>query len=109
MTTSDQTACATCGTIGVDLTQVSRQCTHCHNGETRPNALEQLMSGNAAVIAVKSGKRANTKYSLFSTDSPNAGQCVHTWRVIACDGTEEDVVECSRCGRQRVVKCTFDR
>lgn len=35
--------------------------------------------------------------------------CPHDggWRTIVCDN-EHDVVECSRCGAQRIAACNFD-
>ncbi|WP_438396389.1 hypothetical protein [Caballeronia sp. DA-9] len=29
-------------------------------------------------------------------------------RCVACDGGDWDVVECSKCGKQKKVRCTFD-
>lgn len=55
----------------------------------------------------RSGVRIKTEYSLFDEEI-NSIDCNHPWwRDIACDG-DYDVVECSKCGRQKVTKCNFD-
>jgi hypothetical protein len=30
------------------------------------------------------------------------------WRVVKCDNSETDIIECSRCGKQMESACTFD-
>lgn len=53
-------------------------------------------------------ERITNEYSLFKSEI--VGNCPHghaRWRTIECkDG--RDIVECSRCGRQRECACNFD-
>lgn len=55
----------------------------------------------------KRGERIpRQKHSLH--DEQMHGPCDHRdWRVILCN-EEDDVLECQRCGAQRVTKCNFD-
>ena len=66
------------------------------------------MTVDEAIKTVRDGGRATTKHSLHETETPpSGGYCDHRYREIACDG-DTDVLECSRCGRQRLAVCTFD-
>ena len=65
-----------------------------------------MMNAREAIKAVREGRRANTKTSLHSEEAPMPF-CDHRWREVACD-SENDVLECSRCGKQKLEGCTFD-
>lgn len=54
-------------------------------------------------------ERVCNEHSLHKEERPErCPNFIHaTWRVLMCDG-ETDVVECSRCGKQRTVACDFD-
>ncbi len=65
------------------------------------------MTNDEAIQAVKDGRRATTKHSLHAAESVDAPACNHNWRTVACND-KEDVVECSRCGRQQLAACDFD-
>jgi hypothetical protein len=60
-----------------------------------------------AIDSVKNGGRATTSHSLHAAESVDAPMCNHVWRTVACND-EQDVVECRRCGRQRLAACNFD-
>ncbi len=66
------------------------------------------MSDNEAIEAVKAGRRCVTDTTLDRDWKPES-ECGynHSWRAVACNG-EQDVVECSRCGTQRIARCNFD-
>lgn len=65
-----------------------------------------LMTDEEAIAAVRAGKRAKVALSLFrEPTNPEPHTC--TDRVIVCTD-KTDVVECPRCGKQRVTACTFD-
>lgn len=55
-------------------------------------------------------KRVRNELSLFNEHRPElckpSEPCGHA-RVIECDG-ETDVIECSKCGKQRKALCSFD-
>ena len=52
--------------------------------------------------------RIHNSYSLHEEEKPELCEFGHAiWRTIECDG-ERDIVECSRCGRQKEVSCNFD-
>jgi hypothetical protein len=62
------------------------------------------------VAAAGRGERIHTEHSLHRAEDQTAcapGFSHRAWRVIACDN-HHDVVECSRCGVQRVTACDFD-
>lgn len=54
-------------------------------------------------------ERITGGYSLHTQEDPS--QCPEgthlRWREVYCDG-DWDVIECSRCGQQKRVPCTFD-
>ena len=55
-------------------------------------------------------ERVNNERSLHEHE--DAAKCpggIHAlpWRTLTCDG-ETDIVECSRCGKQREMRCNFD-
>jgi hypothetical protein len=64
------------------------------------------MTQREAIEAAKSGERVKGECSLKDAETADP-HCRHSWRVIFCD-SDEDVVECANCGRQRVVRCNFD-
>jgi hypothetical protein len=52
-------------------------------------------------------------YSLHDAVDPNACLRGHegSWRCVDCEdlaGPGRDIVECSRCGAQKTVRCDFD-
>jgi len=57
-------------------------------------------------------ERIKGGYSLHDKEKPEL--CQHGihghWRVVDCCKQEEDrdVIECSRCGKQKQVACSFD-
>ena len=50
--------------------------------------------------------RVATNHSLHAAEKDIGPHTCH-WRTIECDG-ETDVVECSKCGKQRTAPCNFD-
>lgn len=64
------------------------------------------MTDAEAISAVRGGQRALTATSILAAETPDPG-CVHAWRTVACD-FDTDVLECSRCGNQRLAACDFD-
>lgn len=67
------------------------------------------MSTDKELVAiVEAGGRIKIDGSLHDEERKDSHLCVHLWRTIVCDDSEWDVVECSRCGRQRVARCNFD-
>ena len=59
------------------------------------------------IDAYKRGERVRSDTSLFPGALEQTG-CRHlNERAVACN-FEEDVVECSNCGRQRLATCNFD-
>lgn len=69
---------------------------------------EELETG-IGIEAVRMGHRIKVKQSLHERETPEAcPNGVHGhWRVIVCDN-ETDVIECARCGKQRLTVCNFD-
>lgn len=55
----------------------------------------------------KAGKRIRPVTSIREAETPGSAFCAHHWRTIICVD-DEDVCECSRCGRQVVTACNFD-
>lgn len=55
------------------------------------------------------GLRVHNEHSLHVTEDPSkCPNFVHArWRTLECDN-QTDVVECSRCGQQRMTSCNFD-
>ncbi len=53
--------------------------------------------------------RVNNEDSIHKKEKPeNCPTGDHAlWRTIYCNG-DRDVVECSRCGQQKEVRCNFD-
>ena len=73
---------------------------------------QRRQSDSELIAAVKRGERIHTQFSLHAEakspcilDRQNVN-C--RWRTIVCDDSGEDVVECSRCGAQRIAVCNFD-
>lgn len=52
-------------------------------------------------------ERIQNGYTLF-TEEKDIGEHLCNWRVVECSGEKWDIAECSRCGKQRRVLCTFD-
>lgn len=55
-------------------------------------------------------ERVRNEFSLHDEEKPD--KCSFpghqgTWRSLVCNG-ERDIVECSRCGHQRTMRCNFD-
>ena len=66
------------------------------------------MNNAEAIAAVKGGGRCETSTTIFGLKPEVVTiACQHYWRPVACD-FETDVLECSRCGRQRLARCNFD-
>jgi Neuraminidase (sialidase) len=55
-------------------------------------------------------ERVHSSTSLHDSEKPElCSDGKHDmWRVVKCDGSKFDTVECSRCGKQKTVACTFD-
>jgi hypothetical protein len=60
-------------------------------------------------------ERIRNDISLHDEEKPELcpfinGVRVHAlWRVVLCDSKNDtDIVECSRCGQQKRVRCNFD-
>lgn len=53
-----------------------------------------------------SQSRIKNAYTLFDRET-DIGEHHHQWRTVECDG-DTDTVECSRCGRQTTMRCSFD-
>lgn len=57
-------------------------------------------------------QRVTGGYSLFEREQPELCkrglEPCGIARVVKCDGGDWDVVECSKCGKQRTQRCTFD-
>ena len=64
------------------------------------------MTQNQAIEAVRRGERVKGKHSLHDAEK-DAGPHHCRWRVLFCNN-EQDVCECSVCGRQDVFRCDFD-
>ena len=59
------------------------------------------------IDAYKRGERVLSDTSLFK-ERLGIPTCQHQReRTVACNG-DEDVVECDKCGRQRLTSCNFD-
>lgn len=75
------------------------------------------MTDAEAIAAVRAGGRCLTKHCLRPLNWVVPEKCTNLrgdllpdhalWRTVACDG-DTDVVECSRCGKQRLAACDFD-
>ena len=57
--------------------------------------------------------RVVSEYSLWPEEHPELckrtqGEPCGEARCVQCDGGDWDVVECSKCGKQKTVPCTFD-
>jgi len=69
-----------------------------------------MMTDAEALAAVRMGGRCKTTDTILGLEeqeSPDP-KCVHHWRIVACD-FHDDVVECSKCGRQLISKCHCPR
>lgn len=64
------------------------------------------MTDTEMIQAVRAGRRISPELSRYKEEVRYL-DCKHSWREIVCNG-DEDVLECSNCGRQRVVGCRFD-
>lgn len=66
------------------------------------------LTDNEAIAAVRAGKRVKGPHSIHDSAKPEACPGFNcAWRTLFCN-SDEDVVECGRCGRQAVSKCDFD-
>ena len=67
------------------------------------------MTQTALIKLEASGIRISKQpHSLHEKeDILKSENCFHEWRTIVCDG-ENDVVECSECGKHQVKSCNFD-
>lgn len=66
------------------------------------------MNDSEAIVAVRAGQRAATEFSLHAERKEGWHVCHHVWRAIACDGGDVDVLECRRCGEQKLSACNMD-
>lgn len=64
------------------------------------------MSPEEAIAAVRRGERVASEHSIHPEPKTPCAVCQH-WRTLFCN-SDEDVVECSKCGRQAVAVCNFD-
>jgi len=66
------------------------------------------MTDEQAIEAVSRGERAVVEQSRHAAEKPPlCSSSEHLWRVIACTD-EQDVSECSKCGKQVLHACHFD-
>jgi len=71
---------------------------------------EQEKTDAELVAEVRAGRRITNEFSLHTAEVPQG--CMpygfnHQWRVLVC-ADPDDVVECQRCGAQRIARCDFD-
>jgi hypothetical protein len=59
------------------------------------------------LAAAKRGERIKPGMSIKQFESEESHKCAHAYRAIICVD-DEDVLECSKCGKQIVAACTFD-
>lgn len=59
-----------------------------------------------AITEVRAGRRAFVELSLYNSER-EAAPHVCDDRVIVC-ADDVDIVECPRCGKQRITRCHFD-
>lgn len=64
------------------------------------------MTDTEAIEAVRRGERVSGEHSLHAEEK-QVVCTIHQWRVLFCD-SETDVVECAKCGWQKLARCTFD-
>lgn len=64
------------------------------------------MTDIEAIAAVDRGERVTGEHSLHAVELPGSHCCDHQWRTLFCNN-DRDVVECSKCGRQRTCRCNF--
>ena len=66
------------------------------------------MSEQELLRAFRRGVRVTGEHSIHpSVIAAEPHDCSAYYRTVAC-ADERDVVECSKCGKQREVRCTFD-
>lgn len=57
---------------------------------------------------VRSGGRVTNHHTRHAEEDSSKCPTSHgVWRTLVCDG-ETDVIECERCGKQRIARCNFD-
>lgn len=67
------------------------------------------MTDTAKIEAVRRRERVDADCSMHDKEIDAGCGYVHSWRVIVCDSTTDmDVLECARCGKQKVAPCSFD-
>lgn len=67
-----------------------------------------VMTQTELVKMARQGKRIPRQpHSLHDNEKANNCGYNHNWRTIVCDN-ENDVCECSICGKQKVMICNFD-
>lgn len=72
------------------------------------NMSREELTDAIAIEIVRKGLRVGGRYSSHPSEQPElcpSGN--HNWRVLYCD-SNEDVVECRQCGKQRLSACNFD-
>lgn len=66
------------------------------------------MTDKEAIAACKAGERVVTDQTRESfPQTPTECGFRHFTRVVACDD-DQDVIECSKCGVQKLARCNFD-
>lgn len=70
---------------------------------------DEELTNEIALAIIRKGLRVGGKHSLHERQNKDAcPNGVHGhWRVLYCNN-EEDVIECARCGKQRIASCNFD-
>lgn len=66
------------------------------------------MTQKELIEKVRCGERIHTEFSIHEKEQKPCKHNMHMWRVIVCDDSEWDVVECWRCGMQKISRCNFD-
>jgi hypothetical protein len=60
-------------------------------------------------IMMAAEARVKNKYTMYDKEI-DIGPHNHNWRVVDCCHTydDQDICECSKCGKQEVFSCNFD-
>lgn len=62
---------------------------------------------NEGIEAARRGERVSGKHSIRAEANPERCPRGCAWLVLFCNN-EEDVVECRRCGAQKVTACSYN-
>lgn len=70
------------------------------------------MKESEKIAACRRGERltrADASCSIRDAEAEDSWKCRHNWRcIVCCSESDEDVDECSGCGKQEVHRCDFD-